>query len=106
MAGTDLKDARRRAKWTQAKAASKLGLTQAYLSMGESGHRPVTSSVTEVALKVFNLPPTVLSSTRSGERTGCRFHTKGFAGYDVNRICIFRQNFRVAQEGDSPRRNV
>ena len=60
MTGTDLKAARRKAKWTQAKAASKLGLTQAYLSMVESGHRPVTSSVTEVALKVFNLPPTAL----------------------------------------------
>lgn len=60
MTGTDLKDARRKAKWTQAKAASKLGLTQAYLSMVESGHRPVTSSLAELALKVFDLPPTVL----------------------------------------------
>ena len=60
MTGTDLKDARRKAKWTQAKAASKLGLTQAYLSMVESGHRPVTPSLTELALTVFDLPPTVL----------------------------------------------
>jgi transcriptional regulator with XRE-family HTH domain len=60
MTGTDLKDARRKAKWTQAKAASKLGLTQAYLSMVEGGHRPITSSLAELALKVFNLPPTAL----------------------------------------------
>jgi transcriptional regulator with XRE-family HTH domain len=60
MTGTDLKDARCKAKWTQAEAASKLGLTQAYLSMVESGHRPVTSSVAELALKVFDLPPTAL----------------------------------------------
>lgn len=60
MTGKDLKNARRKAKWTQAKAASKLGLTQAYLSMVESGHRPVTSSMAELALKVFDLPPTVL----------------------------------------------
>ena len=60
MTGTDLKDARRKAKWTQDEAASKLGLTQAYLSMVESGHRPVTSTLAELAMKVFDLPPTVL----------------------------------------------
>jgi len=70
MTGTDLKDARRKSKWTQAEAASKLGLTQAYLSMVESGHRPVTSSISELALKVYDLPPTVLpleSSTGSAD---------------------------------------
>lgn len=60
MTGTDLKDARRKAKWTQVEAASRLGLTQAYLSMVESGHRPVSASLSKLALKVFNLPPTVL----------------------------------------------
>lgn len=60
MTGTDLKAARRQAKWTQAEAASKLGVTQAYLSMVESGHRPVTSSLAELAQKVLDLPPTVL----------------------------------------------
>jgi transcriptional regulator with XRE-family HTH domain len=67
MTGADLKDARRKAKWTQAKAASKLGLTQAYLSMVESGHRPVTSSLAELALKVFDLPPTVLPLESSAD---------------------------------------
>ena len=60
MTGTEIKDARHKAKWTQAEAASKLGLTQAYLSMVESGHRPATSSLSELAMKVFDLPPTVL----------------------------------------------
>lgn len=60
MTGTDLRDARRKAKWTQSEASSKLGLTQAYLSMVESGHRPVTSSLADLALEVFELPPTAL----------------------------------------------
>lgn len=60
MTGADLKDARRKAKWTQAQAASKLGLTQAYLSMVEGGHRPVTATLAEQALRVFDLPPTAL----------------------------------------------
>jgi transcriptional regulator with XRE-family HTH domain len=60
MTGADFKDARERAKYTQARAASKLGLTQAYLSMLERGLRPVTSRLATQAQKVFDLPPTVL----------------------------------------------
>jgi transcriptional regulator with XRE-family HTH domain len=60
MTGTDLKTARLKTNWTQQQAASKLGLTQAYLSMVERGQRPVTSSLAAKALKVFDLPPTAL----------------------------------------------
>jgi len=67
MTGTDLKDARCKAKWTQAEAASKLGLTQAYLSMVESGHRPVTSGLAELALKILDLPPTTLPLESSSD---------------------------------------
>ena len=60
LTGADLKDARERAKCTQAQAASKLGLTQAYLSMLERGHRPVTSRVARQAQRALDLPPTAL----------------------------------------------
>jgi transcriptional regulator with XRE-family HTH domain len=60
MTGAALKSARLNSKWTQEEAASKLGLTQAYLSMVERGHRPVSSALAAHALKVFNLPPTAL----------------------------------------------
>ena len=60
MTSTDLKTARHKTNWTQQQAASKLGLTQAYLSMLERGQRPVTSSLAAKALKVFDLPPTAL----------------------------------------------
>src|SRR5258708_10721977 len=45
MTGQNLKEARQKAGWTQQQAASALGVTQAYLSMVERGHRPVTDSV-------------------------------------------------------------
>jgi transcriptional regulator with XRE-family HTH domain len=48
------------ANWTQQEAASMLGLTQAYLSMVERGHRPVTPGLAAQAMKVFDLPPTAL----------------------------------------------
>lgn len=60
MTGADLKTARLKAEWTQQQAASRLGLTQAYLSMLEHGHRTVTSSLAALAMKVFDLPPTAL----------------------------------------------
>src|ERR1700722_743114 len=60
MTGTELRDARERAKCTQAQAATKLGLTQAYLSMMERGVRPVTSRLASQAQKSFDLPPTAL----------------------------------------------
>lgn len=60
MTGSNLKEARQRAGWTQQQAASALGVTQAYLSMVERGHRPVTGSVATRAMETFDLPPTAL----------------------------------------------
>jgi transcriptional regulator with XRE-family HTH domain len=60
MTGTDLKNARQRANCTQVEAASKLGLTQAYLSMVERGRRPVTSGLAAHAQRFFDFPPTTL----------------------------------------------
>jgi transcriptional regulator with XRE-family HTH domain len=60
MTGHDLKNGRLKANWTQAKAASRFGLTQAYLSMVESGHRPVSSSLANLVSKVLDLSPVAL----------------------------------------------
>jgi transcriptional regulator with XRE-family HTH domain len=58
--GEALKAGREKANLTQQVAASKLGLTQAYLSMLERGRRPVTAELATQAMKVFHLPPTAL----------------------------------------------
>ncbi len=60
MNGTMLRDARLRKKWTQRDAALALGVTQAYLSMLEKGHRAVSDRLLLKTQKVLNLPPTVL----------------------------------------------
>jgi transcriptional regulator with XRE-family HTH domain len=60
MTGSDLKEARQKAGWTQQQAASALGVTQAYLSMVERGHRPVTDSVATRVMETFDLSPTAL----------------------------------------------
>lgn len=60
MDGSVLREARRNKDWTQEKAAHALGVTQAYLSMLEKGHRSVPETLLCKAVGVLNLPPTVL----------------------------------------------
>lgn len=60
MTGEALKTGREQASLTQQEAASRLGLTQAYLSMLERGRRPVTAELAAQATRVFHLPPTAL----------------------------------------------
>jgi len=60
MDGTSLRAARQNKNWTQQQTARALGVTQAYLSMLEKGRRTVSASFVRKALKVFDLPPTVL----------------------------------------------
>lgn len=63
MTGTDLKDAREKARSTQVEAAARLGVTQAYLSMVERGRRPVSESLAAKAQQTFELPPSSLPFT-------------------------------------------
>ena len=55
-----LKEVRRRKNWTQERTALALGVTQAYLSMLEKGHRPLSERFVSKALKVFYVPSTAL----------------------------------------------
>ena len=57
MTGNDLKTARTASEWTQAEAALRLGVTQAYLSMVERGTRPVSDELASTVLKTFSLSP-------------------------------------------------
>ena len=60
MDGKMLKEARLGKNWTQEQAALALDVTQAYLSMMEKGHRPLSERFVRKALKVLNLPATAL----------------------------------------------
>jgi transcriptional regulator with XRE-family HTH domain len=66
MGGNMLKEARLEKSWTQKRAALALDVTQAYLSMLEKGHRPLSERLVSKALKVLNLPATALP-LRTGE---------------------------------------
>jgi transcriptional regulator with XRE-family HTH domain len=60
MTSNTLKQARRQARWTQARLAQTLGVTQAYLSLMETGKRRVPDGVARRVASLFSLPATVL----------------------------------------------
>ena len=60
--------------WTQEQAAEKLGVTQAYLSMLEHGHRVLPSSLTRKAVEVLQASPTTLPLRE--ETFGTQFGTE------------------------------
>lgn len=60
VSGTQLREARRNKGWTQQEAARRLGVTQAYLSMLESGRRPLPRASWARFGRTYNLPPTAL----------------------------------------------
>ena len=61
--GDELKNARKASAWTQAQAAARLGVNQAYLSMVERGERAVSSELALRAVEVFDVPATALPLT-------------------------------------------
>jgi len=63
MTGADLKNARKASSWTQAQAAVRLGVTQAYLSMVERGDRAVSSELASRTIEVLEVPATALPLT-------------------------------------------
>lgn len=60
MNGEQLLKARLSRNWEQIEAANKLKVSQPYLSLIETGKRPVTDTLARRAVRVFNLPPTAL----------------------------------------------
>jgi transcriptional regulator with XRE-family HTH domain len=74
MTGDEFKNARKASAWTQAQAAARLGVTQAYLSMVERGERAVSSELASKAVGVFEVPATVLPLMEYQKRA----HEAGF----------------------------
>ena len=61
----DLRSARLAKGLSQVQAATRLGVSQPYLAMLESGKRRVTPDLARRAMKVYNLPPTALPPAES-----------------------------------------
>lgn len=70
MKARDLQLARCRRGWNQKEAAARLGLSQPYVSMLETGRRAVTSSLARKLVRLYALPPTVLPVSESPRSLG------------------------------------
>jgi len=98
MDGKTLKIARQTKNWTQKDAAHALGVTQAYLSMLETGHRDVSKGLASKALKVLDLPPTALPlqsptgspTSSSGHDYGADLAALGYPGFAYLRTKVQR----------------
>ena len=71
MTSNDLRSGRQTSGLSQVQAAARLGVSQSYLAMLESGKRRLTLELAREAMKVYELPPTVLppseaASSRQG----------------------------------------
>jgi transcriptional regulator with XRE-family HTH domain len=66
MKGVVVKGAREKAGWTQASLARRLGVTQVYLSLMESGKRRVPPRLAVRLTRLLRLPPTMLPVTATG----------------------------------------
>jgi len=64
-----LRQARLARGWSQTEAAKRLGVYQSYLSMLESGQRPVTPRLARSLMRAYKLPPTLLPVPHELERT-------------------------------------
>ncbi|HLX45403.1 MAG TPA: helix-turn-helix transcriptional regulator [Bryobacteraceae bacterium] len=60
MTGSQMLEGRLRLRWTQQVAARKLGVSQPYLSLLESGTRQVTDQLAEKAAELYGTLPTTL----------------------------------------------
>jgi transcriptional regulator with XRE-family HTH domain len=60
MTGQELREARRKKGWTQVQTAERLGVTQAYLSMLESGRRAMPSALARLAVDALHASATAL----------------------------------------------
>ena len=91
MNGVVLKTARREAGWTQSRLAEKLGVTQAYLSLMESGGRRVPPRLARRVARLLDLPPTALpleTTSRllaTNEWVAAQLARLGYPGYAYRR---------------------
>ncbi len=66
MTPCDLRRARQAARLSQVRAAARLGVSQPYLAMLETGSRRMTPELARRAMRVYHLPATVLPPAESG----------------------------------------
>jgi transcriptional regulator with XRE-family HTH domain len=100
MKAQQLKSARREHGWSEVEAARRLGVSQSYLSMLETGERRLTPSLARKAMRVYNLSFTVLpldekfepQEHMDAQRLTNHFSALGYPGFEYLRPRVLRKN--------------
>ena len=79
MDAAQLRNVRRERGWSQREAAARLGVSQAYLSMLESGKRS-PAPLARRLMHVYGLPPTILPVREVREKVTADFLARELAG--------------------------
>src|SRR5258707_13810337 len=95
-----LRDARNRREWTETQAAQRLGMSQSYLAMLETGQRRVTPSLARKFKAVYGLSPTALPTPDlfsprvdvSGEEFASMVSALGYPGFAYMRSRTRQRN--------------
>jgi transcriptional regulator with XRE-family HTH domain len=93
MLNEKLTAARRTRGWTQREAAARLGVTQAYLSLLESGHRSSDPVMCKL-MQVYDLPPTVLPLGEIRTKVAADALARELAGLEYPGFAHFRRGRR------------
>lgn len=96
MSANELRSARLEKGLTQAKAAERLGVSQAYVAMLEKGKRPVTRELAQRVMRLYGLPPTAVPPPDSlTERLGPAELTKDLAALGYPGFAYLRARRRT-----------
>jgi transcriptional regulator with XRE-family HTH domain len=94
MQGNWLRKERERKGWTQAQAATRLGVSQTYLSLLESGRRPVSRRVARKLQRQFAVPATALPFEATGVHDDVQTLAQGLAALGYPGFSHFKRDRR------------
>src|SRR5579859_1333126 len=86
MNGENLRSARQERGWTQAEAGARLGVSQTYVALLETGRRRVPADLARKAVRVLRLNPALLPLSEelvatSGDELARDFGRLGYPGF-------------------------
>lgn len=95
MQGHWLRDQRERKGWTQAQAATRLGVSQTYLSLLESGRRPLSRRLAGRLQRLFAVPPTALPLGAMNVQDDVQSLAEGLAALGYPGFSHFKRGHRA-----------
>jgi transcriptional regulator with XRE-family HTH domain len=95
MSASWLREQRERKGWTQEQAATRLGVSQTYLSLLENGRRPVSPRLARKLQRQFTVPATALPVDTADVQKDAQSLAEGYTALGYPGFTHFKQGRRV-----------